>query len=95
LFSFSWDGALAVVAGGFGSKPSIVDWHTHQTIWSCPNDQFKYWQAFAEPGGSRMAVGVLDPAYPQTTGFAPVDLFVVGADGRVVLERKNVTLFQY
>jgi hypothetical protein len=95
VFSFSWDGALTVVAGSFGSKPSIVDWHTNRTIWSCPNGQLKYWQAFAEPGGSHMAVGVLDPAYPQTRGFAHVDLFVVGADGRVIFERNNATLFQY
>jgi hypothetical protein len=95
VFAFSWGGTLAVVAGSFGSKPSIVDWHTSQTIWTCPNDQFKYWQAFPEPGGSHMAVGVLDPAYPQRGGFAPVDLFVVGADGTIVFERNNLTLFQY
>jgi len=35
----------------------------------------------------------LDPAYPQTGGFAPVDLFVVGADGTVTLEKKDVVLF--
>jgi hypothetical protein len=95
VFAFSWDGTLAVVASSFGSAPSIVDWRTGQTIWSCPNNQFKYWQAFPEPGSSHMAIGVLDPAYPQTGGFAPVDLFVVGANGGVVFERKNVTLFQY
>jgi hypothetical protein len=94
VFAFSWDETLAVVAGSFGSTPSIVDWRTSHTIWSCPNNQFKYWQAFPEPGGSHMAVGVLDPAYPQTGGFAPVDLFVVGADGAVVFERNNLTLFQ-
>jgi len=90
-----WDATLAVVAGSFGSVPRIVDWRSGQPIWSSPNNQFQYWQAFPEPGGSRIAVGVLDPAYPQTGGFAPVDLFVVGATGAAVFERKNLTLFQY
>ena len=94
VFAFSWDGNLAVVAGSFGAAPSIVDWRTGQTIWTCPNGAFKYWVAFPEPGGSRLAIGVLDPAYPQTGGFAPVDLFVVGSDGVVVFEKKDVTLLQ-
>lgn len=81
------------MAGSFGAVPSIVDWRSGQTIWTCPNSEFKYWQSFPEPGGSHLAIGVLDPAYPQTGGFAPVDLFVVGADGVVVFEKKDVTLF--
>ena len=39
-----------------------------------------------------MAVGLRDPAFPQTTGFAPVDLYVVLADGRLVLQRNNIYL---
>ncbi len=93
VFGFSWDGTLAVVAQDFGSQPSIVSWGDGQTIWTCPDSSYKYWEAFAEPGGSHLAIGVLDPAYPQTGGFAPVDLFVVGADGVVAFERKDVTLF--
>jgi hypothetical protein len=92
VFAFSWDDNLAVVAGSFGAPPSVVDWRIGQTIWTCPSNDLKYWQAFPEPGGSRIAIGVLDPAFPQTGGFAPVDLFVVGADGVVVFEKKDVTL---
>jgi hypothetical protein len=93
VFGFSWDGTLAVVAQNFGSAPSIVNWSDGQTVWTCPDSSLKYWESFAEPGGSHIAIGVLDPAYPQTGGFAPVDLFVVGSDGIVAFERKDVTLF--
>ena len=75
--------------------PSIVDWRTGETVSSSPNNRFKYWQAFPEPGSSPMAVGVLDPAYPMVGGFAPVDLFVVGANGAVAFERTYLTVFQY
>ncbi len=92
VFAFSWDGKLAVTAARF-SAPNIVDWQTGQTIWSCPSSTFKPWEAFPEPDGSHLAIGVLDPQYPQTGGFAPVDLFVVGADGVTVFERQNITLF--
>jgi len=92
VFAFSWDGKLAVTAGR-SSAPDIVDWQTGQTIWSCPSSTFKYWEAFPEPDGSHLAIGVLDPQYPQTGGFAPVDLFVVGPDGVTVFERQNITLF--
>ena len=95
VFAFSWDGTLAVAAGNFGAAPSTVNWSNGQTIWTCPDNKLKYWDSFAEPGGSHLAIGVLDPAFPQTRGFAPVDLFVVGADGIVAFERKNVTLFMY
>ena len=93
VFAFSWDGSLVVVAGSFGSTPSVVDWRSGQTIWTCPNRALNYWQSFAEPGGTRLAIGVTDPAYKNTTGFQPVDLFVVGADGVVVFEKRDVTLF--
>ena len=93
VFGFSWDATLAVVAQNFGAAPSIVNWSDGQTVWTCPDASLKYWESFAEPGGAHIAIGVLDPAYPQTGGFAPVDLFVVGSDGTVAFERKDVTLF--
>jgi hypothetical protein len=81
------------MAQSFSATPSIVRWADGTPIWTSPGDSnYKYWQAFAEPGGSHIAVGVLDPAYPQTGGFAPVDLFVVGADGSVMLQRKDLVL---
>jgi len=94
VFAFSWDGTLAVTAESFSATPSIIRLADATTIWTSPGaSTFKYWQAFAEPGGPHIAVGVLDPAYPQTSGFAPVDLFVIGADGSVTLEKKDLVLF--
>lgn len=95
VFAFSWDDTLAVAAGSFGALPKIIDWRNGQTVWTCPNATSQYWQAFSEPGGSRIAIGAADPSYKNTTGFQPVDLFVIGADGTVVFERKDLTLFQY
>jgi hypothetical protein len=93
VFGFSWDGTLAVTAQSFGASTSIVRWADGTVIWTCPGgNTYKYWETSAEPGGSHIAVGVLDPAYPQTGGFAPVRLFVVGGDGRVTLEMKDVIL---
>lgn len=94
VFAFSWDGSLAVVAGSYGSTPSVVDWRTGQTIWTCPNAAYQYVQASAEPAGSHFAIGASLPSYANTNGFQPVDLFVVGADGTVAFEKKDVTLFQ-
>jgi hypothetical protein len=92
-FGFSWDGTLAFTAQSFSASPSIVRWAVGTTIWTSPGgDAYKYWETFAEPNGPHVAVGVLDPAYPQTGGFAQVDLFVVGADGSVMLQRKDLVL---
>jgi len=93
VFGFSWDGTLAVTAQSFSAPPSIVKWADGTTIWTCPGgNTCKSWEAFTEPDGTHIAVGVLDPAYPQTGGFAPVDLFIVGADGSVALEKKDLVL---
>lgn len=93
VFGFSWDATLAVTAPNFSAAPRIVRWADGTTIWTSPSSStYTYWDAFAEPNGSHIAVGVLDPAYPQTGGFAPVDLFVVGADGSVTLQKKDLVL---
>ena len=93
VLGFSWDGSLAVTAASFAASPSIVRWADGTTIWICPGrNTFTYMEGLAEPAGSHIAVGVLDPAYPQTGGFAVVYLFVVGADGTVTLEKKGLVL---
>jgi hypothetical protein len=93
VFSFSWDGSLAVVASNYGGQPSIIDWRDGQTIWTCPLGVYQYVQSFAEPRGSHLAIGASLPSYKNTNGFQPVDLFVVGADGVVAFENKDVALF--
>jgi hypothetical protein len=100
LFAFSWDGDFAVV-GAFNGTPSIIYWISGQlTIWTCPPGiAYTYWQAFPEPGGTRIAIGAVDPAHKNTNGFQPVDLFVVDTHNAVGapagFEKKDVTLFQY
>ncbi len=87
--AFSWDGSLAVVAN-YGEAVSIVRWRDGATIWrSVPSAKFS--TAIPEPGGSRIAVSVLDPNHPQTGGFAPVDVEVVTPDGTARVILTNVT----
>ncbi len=94
VFGFSWDGTLVVAAQiGGAQSPSIVNWSDGQTIWTCPDSTFGYGGSFAEPGGSRVAIAVLDPAHPQTSGFAPVDLFVVDSNGVQQPPINNIFLY--
>jgi hypothetical protein len=41
----------------------------------------------------RIALGIRDPAFPQTGGFPPVDLYTISPDGTVVFEQKDIYLF--
>jgi hypothetical protein len=94
--AFSWDGSLGVTSPRPGSAGavSVQNWRDGTVVWSGPTGSgYIYWQGSAEPGGARLAIGILDPQFPQTTGFAPVDLFVVAADGHVVFAQKNIYLF--
>ena len=43
-----------------------------------------YLDALPEPRGQRIAVSVSNPQHPQTGGFYPGDLYVVGPDGHAV-----------
>src|SRR6202035_5539121 len=68
VFTFSWDETLAVTAQNFGATPTIARVLDGIRVWTSPNS-LKYVESFAEPGGSHIAIGVMDPAYPQTGGF--------------------------
>ena len=87
--AFSWDGSLAVV-GSFNYGPvSIVRWRDGTVLWTGPAGG-SYLGAMAEPGGQRIAVTVSDPQHPQTGGFYPGDVYVVGPDSQAVKLLKNV-----
>jgi len=93
--AFSSDDSLAVV-GAFwiGGPVNLIRLSDQSTLWKGPDGiGYGYWEGFAEPGGTRIALGLRDPAFPQTTGFAPVDLYVLSASGQVLLEKRNVHLF--
>jgi hypothetical protein len=87
--AFSWDGSLAVQMADYGGPVSIINWRTGTVMWKGPSDA-GYVDAMPEPGGQRIAVSVRDPQHPQTGGFPPRNVYVVGPDGQVVELLTNV-----
>jgi hypothetical protein len=81
--AFSWDGSLAVQMEAYGSQVSIINWRNGTVVWKGPSDG-GYVDAMPEPGGQRIAVSVSDPLHPQTGGFPPRNVYVVGPDGQAV-----------
>lgn len=93
ISAFSWDGTLAVTSRT-GGPVSLERWRDGTVLWRGPvGTGYGYWGGVTEPGGTRVALGLRDPALPQTGGFPPVDLYVVSADGKVGYEQKNIFLF--
>jgi hypothetical protein len=88
--AFSWDGSLVVMAE-YGRPVSVVRWRDGTVVWHGPSDG-GYLDAMPEPGGQRIAVSVSNPEHPQTGGFYPGDVYVVGPDGQAVELLKNVIL---
>jgi hypothetical protein len=78
--AFSWDGSLAVI-GSYGGRATVVNWRDGPVVWTGPSNG-GFQGAAPEPGGSRIAITVSDPRFPQTGGFAPGDLYIVGGDGK-------------
>jgi hypothetical protein len=94
ISAFSSDDSLAVVGASWTGPVNLIRLSDQSTLWKGPDGiGYGYWQGVAEPGGTRIALGLRDPAFPQTTGFAPVDLYVLSASGQVLLEKRNVYLF--
>jgi hypothetical protein len=87
--AFSWDGSLAVQMADYNGPVSIIRWRDGKVLWSGPVDG-GYLDALPEPGGQRIAVTVRDPKHPQTGGFAPGNVYVVGPDGDAVELLTNV-----
>jgi len=81
--AFSWDGSLAVQMADYNGPVSVVRWRDGTVIWSGPSDA-GYWDAMPEPGGQRIAVSVRDPQHPQTGGYPPHNVYVVGPDGKAI-----------
>jgi hypothetical protein len=86
--AFSWDGSLAVIADWLGPV-SVVRWRDGTVVWHGPSDG-GFIDAMPEPGGQRIALSVSDPQHPQTGGFYPGNLYVVGPDGQAVKLLTNV-----
>jgi hypothetical protein len=88
--ALSWDGSLAVVTGS-ESAVSVVRWRDGTRVWTAPHGA-TFYDAAAEPAGQRIAVGLGNAAYQQTTGFPPLDVYVVGVDGHAILLLQKVTM---
>ena len=88
--AFSWDDALVALSTRQGPQPAlIVKLDGESQVWAAPvSSGRQVWRVMAEPNGTRLAVGITNPAYqpagPQTTGYAPLDLYLVDATGQVV-----------
>jgi hypothetical protein len=87
--AFSWDGSLAVQMADYSGPVSIIRWRDGSVVWTGPTSA-GYSEAMAEPSGQRIAVSVRDPQHPQTSGFPPVDIYVVSPDGQAVQLLTNV-----
>jgi hypothetical protein len=87
--AFSWDGSLAVEMADYSGPVSIIRWRDGSALWTGPSGA-GYFDAIPEPGGERIAISVRDPRHPQTGGFTPIDVYVVGPDGHAVELLTNV-----
>jgi hypothetical protein len=91
IVAFSWDGSLAVTEALRIVR--LIRWQVPSIVWERPFDgTYVTLQAFPEPGGSAVAIGIANPAYAEQYGYPPVDLYVVSAEGKVVMERKETVL---
>jgi hypothetical protein len=86
---FSWDGSLAVQMADYTGPVSIIHWRDGSVVWTSPSGA-GYSEAMPEPGGQRIAVSLRDPQHPQTSGFPPVNIYVVSPGGQGVELLTNV-----
>jgi hypothetical protein len=89
--AFSWDGSLAVISPSSGGPVTLTRWRDNTILWSGP-DGLHFREARAEPGGDRVAVGLVDPIDAQTATVRLVNLYVITAQGQVVWHKDNVYL---
>jgi len=80
---FSWDDSMAVTSDDNGVV-SLTQWQNGLVVWTCPPGSDGYVNGLAEPGGTRIAVFLGNRDYQSgsdSTGFTPVDLFVLSSTG--------------
>jgi hypothetical protein len=87
--AFAWDGSLAVLMADARGPVSVVRWRDGTVVWSGQAGA-GYYDAMPEPGGQRIAVFLLDPSHPQTGGWPPRNIYVVGPDGHATVLLTNV-----
>lgn len=90
--AFSWDGSLAVTSPSSGSPVTLIRWRDGVVVWTGPAG-LPFRSAKSEPGGTRMAIGLIDNHSSADPTVAPIiDLYVVSADGRLLWSKNKVNL---
>ena len=87
--AFSWDGSLAVTSPSSGYPVTLIRWRDGVVVWTGPAG-LPFRSAKSEPGGTRMAIGLIDSHSSADPTVAPIiDLYVVSADGRLLWRKDN------
>jgi hypothetical protein len=100
--AFSWDGSLVVTDLANGRGPvRLVRWHDGTVVWTGPSGEgFDLQRVLPEPEGTSLAIGITDPAFPMqendpiTVGYTPVDLYVIAADGHLIVQVNDIQVVQ-
>ena len=94
--AFSWNGSLVVTEPEMLTGPvSVVRWQDGTAIWAGPTGAlFELRQVIPEPDGTSLAIGIYDPAFPLNENDYPVDLYLIGADGHVILQMNDIHIVQ-
>ena len=87
--AFSWDGSLAVTSPSSGYPVTLIRWRDGVVVWTGPAG-LPFRSAKSEPGGTRMAIGLIDNHSSADPTVAPIiDLYMVSADGRLLWRKDN------
>jgi len=89
--AFSWDGSMAVTSPTSVSPVTLVRWRDGTAVWIGPAG-LPFRAARSEPGGTRIAIGLIANLPADATVAPTINLYVVSADGRLVWRKNNVNL---
>lgn len=93
--AFGWDGSTMVLSSQRAPQAAwVARLDDGRVLWAAPAGTPAYvWRAVAQPNGGGLAIGLAarnTPASAQTSGYPPVDLYVVAANGAVVATLRKV-----
>lgn len=93
--AFSWDGSRMVLFSSKAPQPAwMASLDGSRVLWAAPTASGAYlWSAKSQPKGGGFAMGLakrLTPGSASSSGYPPVDLYVITADGTVVTTLRQV-----
>lgn len=93
--AFSWDGSTMVLFSDKAPRPAwVASLDGNRVLWAAPTANGAYvWSAKAQPRGGGLAIVLasrLTPASARSSGYPPVDLHVVDADGTAVTVLRGI-----